>query len=275
MSTEMSTDLMQYVDSQALDAWKIDAAMSVEFHFQPERWKLAAGGLQMFVNTLTNATTETLDLIILQTRVQRVYWDPTNETKTPLCKSGDGLTGEPSADDATPLWLRQATAPPKCSVCQLNQFGTGKTNPRTGKRGRACAEKRAVVALYATQDGAMFAPLDDLPILLNVPTMSTKPLDNYLSGLVLGRVAVGGKPLRNLPAFAVATRLTVSRAGEGNQTYGVMSFAVQGLVNPAHRNAIGALRARYAHMLSVVSDDDGAEPAQAAGAADAADDTPF
>jgi len=249
----MGTDLIaQYVDDTALEAWKVDAGMSVEFKFQPERWKLAAGGLTMFVNALTGAAVEALDVIILQSRVQRVLWDQTEQVKMPLCKSADGLTGDPSADDMTPSFLRQATALPKCSVCPLNQFGTGKLNARTGKRGRACAEKRALVALYAVPDGSLYAPLDELPALLNVPTMSVKALDNYLSGLVLGRVQVNNKPLRNLPGFAVATRLTVTASGEGNQKFGVMNFQVLGLVNPAHRGVIGDLRSRYAHLLNVV-----------------------
>lgn len=251
----MSTDLIvQYVDSAALESWKLDAAMSVEFKFQPERWKLAAGGLAMFVNVLTGAAIEALDLIILQSRVQRTYWDPTDQVKVPLCKSNDGLTGDPSADDATPLFLRQSPTPPKCATCPLNQFGTGKLNPRTGKRGRACAEKRALVTLYAVQDGAMFAPLDELPALLNVPTMSVKALDNFFSGLLMGRVQTNGKPLRNLPGFAVAARLTVTPSGEGNQKFGIVAFQVLGLVNPAHRAVIGELRTRYAHLLNVVDD---------------------
>ena len=85
----MGTDLIaQYVDDTALEAWKVDAGMSVEFKFQPERWKLAAGGLTMFVNALTSAAVETLDVIILQSRVQRTVGSDRNRSKCRCAEHG-------------------------------------------------------------------------------------------------------------------------------------------------------------------------------------------
>lgn len=107
-------------------------------------------------------------------------------------------------------------------------------------------------------------PDNALPMLLNAPVKSLAPVDGYLSGLVYGAMhnpLTGGKAAA-VPAYAVATTLTVTRIDQGKDSYGVLTLKAAGWIDPLHAPAIVGMRAKFGPMLGAIleaSEDETAE----------------
>lgn len=289
MSTAVSTNAVTAVAT----SWAQDVTQGVEFHLQPMRYTLAPGGSPYFNNTLGGEPVASLDVIILMTRVARfAYPEATSTKQPPFCMSLDGgIHGSPRDTPYTPPMLLQAGAP-LCATCPLNQWGS--RTSATGKKVRACSEKRAMLMIPAVQieepddpaavlarfgNGARFAaalaamgkadarraaaniwqpnPDNDLPLLLNAPATSLKPVDTYLSALMYGAQVnpVTRAAQVKAPAYALATRLTVTRVTGGANEYGTLTPQALGWVDPLHLPGLAAMRAGYGAMLGAVLED--------------------
>lgn len=97
-------------------------------------------------------------------------------------------------------------------------------------------------------------PDNALPVLLNAPVKSLAPVDGYLSGLVYGAMhnVITGAKISAVPAYAVATTLTVTRVDAGKDSYGVLTLKAAGWVDPLHAATIVAMRAKFGPMLGAI-----------------------
>ena len=154
-----------------------------------DKAKVPAGGAQTWeVPDLDEGilAAKSIDGIILHWMNPRAYWqtgmDEGDGNSPPDCSSNNGEEGfgDPGGD---------------CLSCPLNQWGSAAKG-----EGKACKEKRLLFLL--TPDAYM-------PLLIQVPTMSIKPLDQYFFRLAS----------KNLRPFFVVTSLTLEKAqqkGGGN-----------------------------------------------------------
>ena len=108
-------------------------------------------------------------------------------------------------------------------------------------------------------------PENSLPLLLNAPVKSLAPVDGYFSGLVYGAMhnPISSAKVSAVPAYAIATTLTVTRFDQGKDSYGVLTLKAAGWIDPAHAPAIVAQRARFGPMLGAIleaAEDETADP---------------
>lgn len=146
------------------------------------------GGIAWTVPTLEGPEMEkTITGVIIHWQTMRGYWKiPFAEAGAgtpPNCSSDDGETGhgDPGGD---------------CSVCPLNQFGSGKDNSK------ACKEVRM---LFLLREG------DILPVAVPLAPMSIKPCKDYFMGLASEK---------RVPYYGVETVLGLELAtNSGNIKY--------------------------------------------------------
>lgn len=125
-------------------------------------------------------------------------------------------------------------------------------------------------------------PENSLPLLLNAPVKSLAPVDGFLSGLVYGAMhnPLTGAKTSAVPAYAIATTLTVTRIDQGKDSYGVLTLRAAGWIDPQHAPSIVAQRAKFGSMLGAIleaSEDDAAAASEQQPGAPVApeDDAPF
>jgi len=97
-------------------------------------------------------------------------------------------------------------------------------------------------------------PENSLPLLLNAPVKSLAPVDGFLSGLIYGAMhnPLTGAKTSAVPAYAIATTLTVTRIDQGKDSYGVLTLKAAGWIDPQHAPSIVAQRAKFGPMLGAI-----------------------
>lgn len=108
-------------------------------------------------------------------------------------------------------------------------------------------------------------PDNSLPLLLNAPVKSLAPVDGFLSGLVYGAMhnPLTGAKTSAVPAYAIATTLTVTRIDAGKDSYGALTLKAAGWIDPAHAPAIVGQRAKFGPMLGAIleaAEDEATDP---------------
>ena len=191
-----------------------------------DRAKVPAGGGSTWeIPDLDEGTkaVKSLEGIILYFASPRSYWigglDDGDGAGPPDCSSPDGNigTGDPGGE---------------CATCPLNQFGTA-----TKGEGKACKEKRM---LFLLQPNAY------LPLLVQVPTMSIRPMNQYMT-----RLASTGTMYHN-----VVTGLTLEKSQQrgGGNTYSKMVFRKVRSLSEAEKAAVKGL-AQQLRGVKVVNDE--------------------
>lgn len=186
----------------------------------------AGGGMTWEMPDLDEGTkaVKQLEGIILHFASPRSYWigglDEGDGAGPPDCSSPDGIigTGNPGGE---------------CAICPLNQWGTA-----TKGDGKGCKEKRM---LFLLQPNAY------LPILVQVPTMSIKPLNQYMM-----RLATTGTMYHN-----VVTGVTLEKSqqrGGGGLTYSKMVFRKVRSLSEAEIGAVKDLAGHFKKLRPVTED---------------------
>ncbi len=177
---------------------------------------------------------EQLDVHIVDARKWRGAYG-SREQKAPSCASPDaGRTGKLHPEFGALLPIK-ITDGQECSICLLNQWGTGKDEAGSPTRGKFCGERRNLLAL---------CPDFDDPIVVSIPTMSVSRWDAYVDGLV--KVA-------KTHFSTQMTRIGVEMVERDSQTeYGAAVFETLGYL-PAETIAGGiALRKQFKAMLGAI-----------------------
>lgn len=172
-----------------------------------------------FVDSLTNAEYDTLNVVLLGLIKGRVLWPAAvqadGQGEMPLCRSYDFNTGHPvltdSDGDPKPErfpWaasgFSQTGEPLPCSTCKLKDWGTHPTRDAPW-----CSEVHTFgIVLPGTEEGVY------IPSLLQIQRSSLKSSRTYCSSFA-GR----GEPL-----FTVWTTLTLDKRKMGNNPYCVVQF---------------------------------------------------
>jgi len=162
----------------------------------------AGGAVQWAMPTLDgdDESTGEIRAVILTIRSVRAYYDSTYDggSAPPTCSSPDTVTGygEPGGE---------------CISCLKAQFGTAKDGTAGGQ---ACSERKHV----------MFLPLDSLlPMFLNLPVTSAKPLQRYA-------MLLGGKGLMTM---GVVTGIGLRKTkNSGGIDYSEATFKCLGVLAP-------------------------------------------
>ena len=165
---------------------------------------------------------KSLEGIILYFASPRSYWigglDDGDGAGPPDCSSPDGKfgTGDPGGE---------------CATCPLNVFGTA-----TKGEGKACKEKRI---LFLLQPNAY------LSLLVQVPTMSIRPMNQYMM-----RLASTGTMYHN-----VVTGLTLEKSQQrgGGNTYSKMVFRLVARLDEAQVEAVKGLAAAMKAAVPVAA----------------------
>lgn len=150
-------------------------------------------------------------VIVHATRRRAYFGDRQPKPGTlPLCSSRDMATGEPHDDfDAPEGWTGD------CDVCPLNEFGSGKRSDGSASKGKACKESRL---LFMLREG------DALPVIVQVPPGSLKPIKTYLVQLAKA----------GLPYHAVVTSLSLVKvSGAGVPDFAQIAPRMSGRLDSA------------------------------------------
>lgn len=160
--------------------------------FDLDRAKVPTGGATSWeVPDLDEGTksVKSIEGIIIHYTSPRGYWaaglDQGGASTPPDCFSPDGKIGigAPGGD---------------CRTCPFNEFGSAEKG-----NGKACKEKRMLFLLQ---------PESYLPMVVQVPTMSLKPINQYFMRLAA----------RGTPFYGVVTALSLEKA---QQTGGGLPFS--------------------------------------------------
>lgn len=161
--TLAKTETFVALQPAGIEVVKSNLPMLAMSPWEMDRAKVPAGGGSMWeIPDLDEGTkaVKSLEGIILHWLQPRSYWklglDEGDGATPPDCWSPNGIEGigEPGGD---------------CVVCPMNKWGSA-----TKGAGKACGEKRLLFLLQP----AMY-----LPLMIQVPTMSIKPLNQYLMRL--------------------------------------------------------------------------------------------
>lgn len=240
--TELSEVEMMILEEMGADANAFD--------LQPERVKIAPGGIGQFLIG-EGETVKTFTAIVAISQKIRGYWPGSGTGSPPLCSSPDGARGifaespDPSQiQDAVTarqphmaIRLHDAGTPlPElfsCSTCPLNQWGSEHQRRGGEGRGKACKEMRRLLLLI---NGWA------LPALMSLPPTSIKAWDAYCSG----------QASRKSAYFAVRTKFELDAAkANGGETYNVVKVSQAGrLDNAADMAAVTEIRRQYRDLVS-------------------------
>lgn len=178
----------------------------------------AGGGMTLEIPDLDEGVkaVKSLEGIILHFASPRSYWahglddDEGEGAGPPDCSSPDGHfgRGDPGGE---------------CATCPMNEWGTAMKGI-----GKACKEKRM---LFLLQPNAY------LPLLIQVPTMSIRPLNQYMM-----RLASTGTLYHN-----VVTGLALEKSQQrgGGNTYSRMVFRLVRRLTGAEIEAVKELAAQF------------------------------
>jgi len=220
------------------------------FDLQPERVKIAPGGIGQFL-VGEGETVKTFTAIVAISQKIRGYWPGSGTGNAPLCSSPDGVRGffatDPDGDqirDATTakqphpaIRIYDAGQPVPdifgCASCPLNQWGSEHQRRGGEGRGKACKEMRRLLLLI---DGWA------LPALMSLPPTSIRPWDAYCSG----------QASRKSAYFAVRTKFELDAAkANGGETYNVVKVTQAGrLDSTTDMGAVAEIRRQYRDLVS-------------------------
>lgn len=231
-----STDLVPASDYQSLAPQTLDLVQEAigtgqlrEFDLKSVR--MATGGGQFWnVPTLDGEeAVKELQGVILHHKQSRTYWakeyDGSNDP--PDCSSRNAVVATPrQIEDEDPDAPVEFFEPPAqrcgeqgltplydCSTCQFAQWGS---KMRGGKatRGQACKLSRQLFLL---------APVTRLPLVVNLPPTSLRPVTDYLLNLldygvdhkqVITRITLEKQKAPGVPEYAVAKFATGERLSD-------------------------------------------------------------
>jgi hypothetical protein len=166
------------------------------------------GGGKAF--NLSDGVTTTLTGLIILAPQQNGYWPKSMEedpNSPPVCTANDGKTGQGSPGGC-------------CAVCPLKEWGS---DPK-GK-GKACRDMRPI---YLLQEE------DFLPIVIQTPRMSIKPLQEYFTTLTR----------KGIPFYSAVTRVGLKQEQKpGVPAYSVLTFKLLDIVPRERREVIRAYQA--------------------------------
>lgn len=158
-----------------------------------------------------------LECVVLRYRDGRVLWGSSfaeSSGDPPVCISEDMRIGKgnPGGD---------------CSKCPLSQWGSGRDTAGNPTRGKACQERRRLFVMV---------PWSLLPIHINVPPTSLKPLKQYFSKLIgLG-----------LPYYSVVTKLSLVKTSNTEGTeYAELTASMSGRLTNDEIKVFRALNAQF------------------------------
>ncbi len=240
MATSTSTDLIVPGDDSPVAVLRMSASELKELVSENlgsdklgagdiKRVKIpGAGATSWEINTLRgDESVKELDGIILRITEQRGYWadEYSGANDPPDCQSKDMVTGIPSEDSGLPGG--------SCDACPLNQWGS---SPKG--EGKACKETRQIFLLR---------PGSILPLVINVPPTSLRPLKQY-------RLSVFDAGLK---LTGVVTRLSLEKVQpEGVPAYAKLVLRAGDFLDDDAHARIKA----YADMLMPSMDRAAAEP---------------
>ena len=222
----------------------------VAFDLQPERVKIAPGGIGQYLIG-DGETAKTFTAIVAISQKIRGYWPGSGTGSAPLCSSPDGARGlfaqdplDSQIQDALTarnphpaIRLMDAKQPLPdtfgCATCPLNQWGSEHQRRGGEGRGKGCKEMRRLLLLI---DGWA------LPALMSLPPTSIKAWDAYCSGLAARRSGY----------FAVQTKFELDAAkATGGETYNVIKVMLSGRITDiAQLAAVGEIRQQYRDLVS-------------------------
>lgn len=176
-----------------------------------------AGGTSWEITTLRgDEAVKELDGVILRITEQRAYWtsEYSGANDPPDCRSLDMITGVPHEDSSLPGG--------SCEACPFNQWESAPKG-----NGKACKETRQIFLLR---------PGSILPIVINVPPTSLKPLKDYRLALFDAGLKLNG----------VVTKLALEKVQpEGVPAYAKLVLSAGQFLSPAAAAQVKA----YADML--------------------------
>lgn len=211
-----------------------------------------------FVDSLSGAEFQQLEIVPLGMIKQRVLWKPEIEEKDaiPLCKSPDSKTGYPTlmmrdpkdnfpwgavglqVTDVKPNDEGRITLP--CDACRLKEW---KSHP-DGKK-TWCTEQHAVPLIYGEPGTTPY-----MTALFTTQRSSIRASQTFFASIVR----------RQLPAFAVRAYLTLNAQQRGKNTYYVPVFKECALTDqsewPAYSEAYRSVRS-FISQSPALKDADG------------------
>ena len=199
------------------------------FDMQPERVKIAPGGIGQFLVGEGETAKAFLAIVAISQKI-RGYWPGAGTGSAPLCSSPDGARGVFAQDPpdsqvqealgarnphpAIRLMDAKQALPDMfaCATCPLNQWGSEHQRRGGEGRGKGCKEMRRLLLLI---DGWA------LPALMSLPPTSIKTWDAYCSGLAARRSGY----------FAVQTKFELDAAkATGGETYNMVAVPLAGRI---------------------------------------------
>jgi hypothetical protein len=181
-------------------AFAEDAKENMEHvHDAFHRVSIRGGRYKVGEEVIGNMGVEFEAIILHETPVNVYYkdrYDPDNPVN-PDCWGLGGLRPDAAVEDKQNA---------DCVTCKQNRFGTGTDADGKRTRGKACKNTRRLV---------LKVPGVDLPVIMSLPPMAVKNLNQYLKQLTSNEPPI--------PMFAVVTRFTFDSAAEFPRP--VLSFA--------------------------------------------------